>query len=483
MDNNPQMKSNTQQLHHTNCDPEISIVEPSTIRAINDAATEKCNLSDEKDGDNNSEDDDEPQILSSNAINANIAYPHRRPQCHVYDFSATDIDGNTLQDRFCDKCYCVVCDVPANNCTKWNYHCREVYVPRSQPDIMDEILLESPNTTRRNHFAAAAFAAAAASLSNSHRRDLFSSSLTASETVGVAITRSTKRRRSSGVVGADLIVAKIREESAVEYIAPYKLTDVFRRYLVNVSADVAAQLAIDHEDCIICHRPLVVDEKANGISQQSKNPKKRDTVIAIACGHKFHRGCILDSMTKSNLSNRCPFKCDELIGEPQGTCPSGSMSTTRDSSRHCSGYDNNPLSAGTIIIKYHIPKSRQLKYHENPEVFQLGLSRICYLPDVHQSNQLLLRLQYAFSHGLTFKVDRSNQLIWTTIPHKTSMTDEFIGFNYFEECKQELDNLCVPQAEELPKVSKGDGVSGIDDDIRRPWGKEVVDKDHRRKFH
>ena len=483
MDNNPQMKSNTQQLHHTNCDPEISIVEPSTIRAINDAATEKCNLSDEKDGDNNSEDDDEPQILSSNAINANIAYPHRRPQCHVYDFSATDIDGNTLQDRFCDKCYCVVCDVPANNCTKWNYHCQEVYVPRSQPDIMDEILLESPNTTRRNHFAAAAFAAAAASLSNSHRRDLFSSSLTASETVGVAITRSTKRRRSSGVVGADLIVAKIREESAVEYIAPYKLTDVFRRYLVNVSADVAAQLAIDHEDCIICHRPLVVDEKANGISQQSKKPKKRDTVIAIACGHKFHRGCILDSMTKSNLSNRCPFKCDELIGEPQGTCPSGSMSTTRDSSRHCSGYDNNPLSAGTIIIKYHIPKSRQLKYHENPEVFQLGLSRICYLPDVHQSNQLLLRLQYAFSHGLTFKVDRSNQLIWTTIPHKTSMTDEFIGFNYFEECKQELDNLCVPQAEELPKVSKGDDVSGIDDDIRRPWGKEVVDKDHRRKFH
>ena len=63
------------------------------------------------------------------------------------------------------------------------------------------------------------------------------------------------------------------------------------------------------------------------------------------------------------------------------------------------------------------------------------------------------------------------------------MTDEFIGFNYFEECKQELDNLCVPQAEELPKVSKCDDVSGIDDDIRLPWGKEVVDKDHRRKFH
>jgi hypothetical protein len=483
MDNNPKKKSDTQQLHYTNCDPEISIIEPSTIRAITDTATETGNnLNDEKEGGNNSEDDDEPQILSSNAINANIAYPHRRPECDVYAFSTTDIDGNTLQDRFCDKCYCVVCDVPAKNCTEWNDHCREVYVPRSQPDIMAEILLESPNTTRRNHFAAVAFAAASASLSNSHRRDLFSSSLTASETAGVAITRSTNRRRSSGVVGADLIVAKIREESAIEYIAPYRLKNVFRRCLVNVSADVAAQLVIDHEDCIICHCSLVVDEKANGTSQQSKKPKKRDIVVTIACGHKFHRGCILDSMTKSNLGNRCPFKCDKLIGEPQGTCPSGSMSTTRDSSRHCSGYDNNSLSAGTIIIKYHIPKSLQLEYHENPGVFQLGLSRICYLPDVHQSNQLLLRLQYAFSHGLTFKVDKSNQ-IRTTIPHKTSMTDEFIDFNYFEECNQFLENLRVPQTEDLPKESDGDDVLEMDDDIRLPWGKEAVNKDHRRKFH
>lgn len=220
-------------------------------------------------------------------------------------------------------------------------------------------------------------------------------------------------------------------------------------------------------------------KKADGVSQQSKKKKEQERAVTIPCGHNFHRRCILDSI-KSNLGNKCPFKCDKKI--PQGKCPSGSMSISRDTSRHCSGYENNPLSAGTIIILYHIPKSRQLKYHMNPSILQRGACRTCYLPDINQSNRLILRLQYAFSHGLCFTVGTSNQVLWTSIPHKTSMTVIFDS-NYFEHCNQELDKLSVPQAEELPNGSNDNDVSDIYDNIRLPWEREGINIAHRRKFH
>jgi hypothetical protein len=104
--------------------------------------------------DNNDENDEEEiQVVSSTTINPNIQYPHKRTDCGVFSFS-------TDPSKFCDKCYCVVCDIPAKDCTKWGDHsiekCRPVTSTMTDDDegydMTDEILLESPSTTARNHY-------------------------------------------------------------------------------------------------------------------------------------------------------------------------------------------------------------------------------------------------------------------------------------------------------------------------------------------
>jgi len=460
-------------------------------------ATDKgnsMNFNDESEDGNNNHEDDEIQIMSSTTVNPNIHYPHKRPDCGVYAFFATNIDGNTLQDRFCDNCYCVVCDVPAKDCTEWKDHFQRVYISTSDDTIDDEILMESPTITARNYHAKNASTVGKASYckdlfrstrlsgrewNNSNNYDTTTVAREAFKTASVGRIQSTSHRRSCSVIGANIVVAEIHKEKDVEYKAPYTLEDVARKFLVEISADAAAHLARENEICIICQCPLI-GEKADRGSQQSKKKKERERAVTVTlpCGHNFHRRCILDSI-KSNLGNKCPFKCDKKI--PLGKCPSGFMSISRDTNRHCSGYENNPLSAGTIIIRYHIPAVRQLKYHENPGVMQRGAMKTYYLPDVNQSNLLILRLQYAFSHGLSFTVNSSNEVL-LTIRHETSMTAIF-DFNYFEHCNQELDKLSVPQAEELPNGSNGNEVSDIYDKIRLPWERESVNRAHRRKFH
>jgi deltex-like protein len=71
---------------------------------------------------------------------------------------------------------------------------------------------------------------------------------------------------------------------------------------------------------------------------------------------------------------------------------------------------------------------------------------------------LLKRLQYAFSHGLTFTVGTSltsglsNSVVWASIHHKTSPSGGAYGFpdvNYFANCNLELDSLGVPLADQI----------------------------------
>jgi hypothetical protein len=63
-------------------------------------------------------DDDEIQLVGT--VNEQ-KLPHMRPHCleHVYQ-SSTGIHQN---QRFCDLCYCYVCDVKASDCEEWNTHC------------------------------------------------------------------------------------------------------------------------------------------------------------------------------------------------------------------------------------------------------------------------------------------------------------------------------------------------------------------------
>lgn len=94
-----------------------------------------------------------------------------------------------------------------------------------------------------------------------------------------------------------------------------------------------------------------------------------------------------------------------------------------------------------------------MAYHDNPGVSYSGDSRVAYLPDNSEGNQLLKRLIYAFQHGLTFRIGTSlttgqpNRITWASIHHKTSLRGGPHGFPdpaYFINCNKELDQLNVP---------------------------------------
>jgi hypothetical protein len=64
------------------------------------------------------DDDDDDEVVTefSNLTNANIDLIHGRPDCGVYKFDGED------RVKFCDKCYCVVCDKEAKCCPQWALH-------------------------------------------------------------------------------------------------------------------------------------------------------------------------------------------------------------------------------------------------------------------------------------------------------------------------------------------------------------------------
>ena len=134
--------------------------------------------------------------------------------------------------------------------------------------------------------------------------------------------------------------------------------------------------------------------------------------------------------------------------------PSGTMTISRRATA-CAGYD---ISSGTIVIRYDIPSDLQKSYHTNPGQYHDSAHRKAYLPDTDEGRQLLLRLKYAFSHGLTFMVGtslttgRTNSVTWASIHHKTSLAGGPHGFpdtSFFANCNQELDALNVPDAKDL----------------------------------
>jgi deltex-like protein len=140
-----------------------------------------------------------------------------------------------------------------------------------------------------------------------------------------------------------------------------------------------------------------------------------------------------------------------MLEEPQGRMPSGTMTISFNGSLQCSGTQ----STGVIIVHYQIPVDVQKPYHDNPGTPHSGAYRTAYLPDNDAGRKLLARLEYAFSHGLTFTVGTSlttgqpNCVTWSSIHHKTSLGGGVHGYpdpNYFDNCNAELDALGVPKA-------------------------------------
>jgi deltex-like protein len=173
------------------------------------------------------------------------------------------------------------------------------------------------------------------------------------------------------------------------------------------------------------------------------------------CRHAFHDSCILDCLQRDP---KCPI-CRFPITEPQGKSPSGTM-TIQLLPESCPGFRNDTGNqpATTLCITYEIPRGIQHVYHDHPSVAYSGTSRVAYLPNTRDGRRLLLRLKYAWTHGLTFCVGTSltsgqaHVVTWTSIHHKTSLTGGPHGFptvGYLEHCNESLDALFVPSVEEL----------------------------------
>jgi len=141
--------------------------------------------------------------------------------------------------------------------------------------------------------------------------------------------------------------------------------------------------------------------------------------------------------------------------EPRGRSPSGTMQVST-MAQDCAGFSG----IGTICICYLIPGDKQKPYHVCPgEPFQ-GLRQQTYIPNSREGQQLLERLEYAFSRGLTFDVlpahlttvanPQHAYLAWLPFQnHRTSLegtSHTWLKSEYLKICNSELDVLGVPRS-------------------------------------
>jgi Rad3-related DNA helicases len=80
--------------------------------------------------------DDEVLLTESNLINPFVDYPHLRHFCGVYKFEEDP-------GKFCEKCFCKVCNIPAEKCVKWSEHCHACNKP--EWELKRRQVLESNN--------------------------------------------------------------------------------------------------------------------------------------------------------------------------------------------------------------------------------------------------------------------------------------------------------------------------------------------------
>jgi len=215
------------------------------------------------------------------------------------------------------------------------------------------------------------------------------------------------------------------------------------RYSQCLEAVTICNEAGKEQECPICLENMAPTSDAG----------TTDVICIKICQHRFHKHCIVDMFDRG--IDRCP-NCRQDVGiEPRGKGPSGSMNIFFNPRRRCKGFELN--SDGVIELHYKMQSGIQLAFMENPGQQYAGTSRIAYLPHNETGRKLLARLKYAFTHGLTFRVGtsltsgRSNQITWTSIQHKTSLSSGPFGYpdpQYFTDCNDSLDVLRVPKAED-----------------------------------
>ncbi|KAF1411243.1 E3 ubiquitin-protein ligase DTX3L, partial [Spheniscus magellanicus] len=149
--------------------------------------------------------------------------------------------------------------------------------------------------------------------------------------------------------------------------------------------------------------------------------------ILRKCNHAFCKSCIDQAMT---YKQACPV-CNTIYGPVKGDQPEGIMSTRLLPSA-LPGYP----SCGTIQITYIMHSGIQTSNHPNPGKRYCASSRIAYLPDNKEGQEILQLLRRAFDQKLIFTVGQSRTtgakgvITWNDIHHKTSMSGGPTNFGY-----------------------------------------------------
>lgn len=90
--------------------------------------------------------DDVEIVGGKRGVRALVDYPHFRFQCAKVEFEDR---SNRKMRRYCGRCFCYVCDVPARNCKTWSLHAGAVDWMEMWKEKRSEQLQKQQNQTRR----------------------------------------------------------------------------------------------------------------------------------------------------------------------------------------------------------------------------------------------------------------------------------------------------------------------------------------------
>lgn len=205
----------------------------------------------------------------------------------------------------------------------------------------------------------------------------------------------------------------------------------------SVKADdiVCPICRMEFYDDMFTMSPAMIEDLNNKMIHKAQNI---NVVMFSKCkNHFYHKDCA-EHLVKNGKCVKCAV-CSMIYGIFEGDMPRGTMDVNKQRGMSCAGYEN----CGTIIISYNIPSGTRQR------VPYYGTSRVAYLPDNKEGNEILALLKKAFDRKLTFTVGtsvttgQSNTVVWNGIHHKTSPSggSSCYGYpdpTYFNRVKEEL---------------------------------------------
>uniref|UniRef100_A0A6B2L5W1 RING-type E3 ubiquitin transferase n=1 Tax=Arcella intermedia TaxID=1963864 RepID=A0A6B2L5W1_9EUKA len=201
--------------------------------------------------------------------------------------------------------------------------------------------------------------------------------------------------------------------------------------LVDVTGITVYMNDVDDDDCPICMESLGKIKPNPGV---------------LPCSHSFCIPCLYHCFKDNFLI--CPI-CKKRFGVVSGNMPPGELKIEKlpPGNQSISGYE----SFGTIIVKFHFPDGIQGPEHPNPGNKYFGTTRIAYLPDAPEGEEVLKLIQIGWDRKLMFTIGTSittgaaDQVIWNGIHMKTARNGGSSNYGYpdpgyFGRVKEEFED-------------------------------------------